>query len=77
VTLPPGSFRAGPHGTFTFEGTVGGVSLQNRISPAGTGAYQIQVEASGINLSGLTNPVTVSLTIGNNTGKTSVNAQFQ
>jgi hypothetical protein len=55
---------------------VGGVSLQNRISPAGAG-YQIQVEASGINLSGLTNPVTVSLTIGNNTGKTSVNAQFQ
>ena len=77
VTLPPGSFRAGPHGTFTFEGTVNGVSLQNRISPAGAGAYQIQVEASGINLSGLTNPVTVSLTVGNNTGKTSVNAQFQ
>jgi DNA-binding beta-propeller fold protein YncE len=77
VTLPPGSFQAGSHGTFTFQGTVGGVSLQNRISPAGAGAYQIQVEASGVNLSGLTNPVTVSLAIGNNTGKTSVNAQFQ
>jgi hypothetical protein len=77
VTLPPGSFQAGPHGTFTFQGTVGGVSHQIRISPAGAGAYQIQVEASGVNLSGLTNPVTVSLTIGNNTGKTSVNAQFQ
>jgi uncharacterized repeat protein (TIGR03803 family) len=76
VTLPAGSFRAGPHGTFVFEGTVTGVTLQIRISPAFAGSYQIQVEASGVDLTGLTNPVTVTLAIGNNNGTTQVTSGF-
>jgi uncharacterized repeat protein (TIGR03803 family) len=76
VTVPAGSFRAGPHGTFVFEGTIGGVTLQMRVSPAVGGSYQIQVEASGVNLIGLTNPVTVTLAVGNNNGSTHVTAGF-
>ena len=77
MTVPAGSFHAGPKGTFTYEGTISGVSLEIRISPTGAGAYQIQVGASGIDLTGLTNPVTVSLRIGNNVGTTPVTVDFQ
>lgn len=77
VTVPAGSFRAGAKGTFTFVGTINGVALQIRIAPLGGNSYSIQVDASGVNLTGLTNPVTVTLTIGNNTGTTSVTADFE
>jgi YVTN family beta-propeller protein len=72
VTLPAGSLKPGPKGTFTFQGTVGGVALQIRLAPIGAGAYSIQVQGSGVNLTGLTKPVTVTLTIGGNTGTISV-----
>ena len=75
VTVPAGSFKAGPHGTFTFEGTIGGVALQIRIAPLKAGTYSIQADASGVNLTGLTNPVAVTLSIGINTGTTSVTGQ--
>jgi YVTN family beta-propeller protein len=71
VTVPAGSFKAGPKGTFTFEGTIGGVALQIRIAPLGGGSYQIQLEASGVNLTGVTKPVAVTLSIGDNRGATS------
>ena len=77
VTVPAGSFKAGPKRTFTFAGTIGGVALQIRITLLRGQSYSIQVDASGVNLTGLTNPVMVSLTIGNNTGTTSVTARFQ
>jgi len=48
-----------------------------RIAPLGGSSYQIQVDASGVDLTGLTNPVSVTLTIGSNTGTTSVTAHFQ
>jgi hypothetical protein len=76
VTVPAGSFQAGPHGTFVYEGTIGGVALQVRISPSGGETYEIQAEASGVNLTGLTNPVKVTVTIGNNTGSVPVTADF-
>jgi YVTN family beta-propeller protein len=74
VTFPAGSFKAGPKGTFTFEGTISGVALQIRIAPLGGNSYSIQAEGSGANLTGITNPVTVGLTIGRNAGTTSVTA---
>jgi YVTN family beta-propeller protein len=76
LTIPAGSFKASPHGTFTFEGRIKGVAIQIRIAPRGGNSYLIQVEASGVDLAGLTNPVTVALTIGDNAGRTSVNADF-
>ena len=75
ITVPAGSFKAGPHGTFTFQGTIGGVALQIRLAPVGAGTYSIQVDASGVNLTGLTTPVAVTLNIGDNTGTTSVTGQ--
>jgi len=76
VTVPAGSFKTGAKGTFTFEGTINGVSVQIRIVSLGGNSYSVQVDGSGVDLTGLTNPVTLTLTIGNNTGTTSVNADF-
>jgi hypothetical protein len=73
MTRPP--FQSGTHGTFTFQGTIGGVALQIRLAPVGAGTYSIQVDASGVHLTGLTNPVAVTLSIGNNTGITYVSGQ--
>jgi uncharacterized repeat protein (TIGR03803 family) len=70
VTVPAGSFSAGPHGAYVFNGVVGGVTLAVRISPQGTNQYEIQVSASGVDLTGISLPTTVTLTIGNNTGST-------
>jgi hypothetical protein len=77
VTIPAGSFRQIPHGKFAFEGVIKGVSLEAQIVPLGNNMFTFKAEGTGVNLSGLKNPVTVVLTIGNNTGSTAVNAEFE
>jgi hypothetical protein len=37
-------------------------------------SYTLQAEGSGANLSGISNPVTVTLTIGDDTGSTEITA---
>ncbi len=70
VTIPPGSFKQIPHGRFTFEGVINGVSLEVQIVPLGNNIFIFKAEGRGVDLTGLTNPVTVVLTIGNDTGST-------
>jgi hypothetical protein len=72
VTIPAGSFTRNNQGAYVFEGTTEGVSLQLRINPAGGNGYTLQAEGIGANLSGISNPVTVTLTIGDNTGSTKI-----
>jgi hypothetical protein len=84
TTIPPGSFkkhrdgdgaRAGDEhegGVFTFHGVIDGVRLEALIKPTGTLRYAFDAEAKGANLAGTKNPVQVMLTIGNNSGTTSV-----
>ena len=68
--------RALPNGNLTYHGAINGVRLEIRIAPTGADAYEIEVKASGVKLSALTNPVPVTLTIGNNTGTAEVAAEF-
>ena len=77
VTIPPGSFKLNPDGTFAFQGVINGVSLQVQIVPLGNNIFTFKAQGTDVDLTGLTNPVTVVLTIGNNTGSTTVTAQFQ
>jgi DNA-binding beta-propeller fold protein YncE len=77
VTMPPGSFKKIPQGRFAFEGVINGVSLEVQIVPLGNNIFTFKAEGTGVDLTGLTNPVTVALTIGNNTGSTAVNAEFE
>ena len=77
VTIPPGSFRQNPNGRFAFQGTINGVSLQVQIVPLGNNMFTFKAEGTGVDLTGLTNPVTVVLTIGIDSGTTTATAVFQ
>ena len=70
TTIPAGSFVKTRNGRFVFEGKVNGVNLKVRIAPLGNNSFTLRARGMGVDLSTLTNPVTVALTIGNDTGST-------
>src|SRR5260221_717894 len=74
VTIPAGSFKQIPHGRFAFEGVIDRVSLEGQIVPPGNNIFTFKAEGTRLDLSDLTNPVTVALTIGDDTGGTAVTA---
>ena len=77
VTIPPGSFVRHKPG-YAFEGVVEGVSLEVLIKfGSKPGSYLFLAEGRGANLKGTTNPVTVTLNIGNDTGTIHINAEFE
>jgi hypothetical protein len=76
ATIPAGSFKKNKKGVYAFEGKINGVGLEFRIVPVGRTSYTFSVEASGANLAGTTNPVTLELLIGGNGGVTQVNAEI-
>jgi hypothetical protein len=88
TTIPAGSFKKHEHegedehehehegGFFSFHGVIDGVELGARITPTGTLHYTFDAGAKGANLAGTTNPVQVMLTIGGDSGATSVTAQI-
>jgi YVTN family beta-propeller protein len=76
ATIPAGSFRRREEGSYSFAGVIDEVRLEAKVEPRGGFRYEFQAEAKGANLSGTTNPVQVSLGIGENAGVTSVNAHF-
>ena len=75
VTIPPGSFKQIAYRIFVFQGVINGVDLSVQIVALGNNIFALAAESKGVNLTGLTNPVTVVLTIGDNTGSTAVTAQ--
>jgi hypothetical protein len=74
VTIPSGSFEQIRHDRFGFEGTIDDVRLEVQIVPLGNNLFTFQAEGGGVDLTGLTNPVTVLLTIGIDSGTTTVDA---
>ena len=76
VTIPSGSFQNTGTGTWAYDGTINGVALEVRISQTGANSYLVQADVSGVNLTKLNNPVTVTLSIGQNAGTTQVTADF-
>jgi YVTN family beta-propeller protein len=73
TTVPPGSFKQIGR-LFTFAGVIDGVSLEAQIKPTGTLRYAFGASAQGASLTGTTNPVPVSVSIGKDAGRVSVNA---
>jgi hypothetical protein len=71
-----GSFIPGGPGLFTFAGVIDGVDLQVGIEQQTPRNFSFAVAAQGANLTGIKKPVPVALTIGNDTGTASVNAQI-
>jgi hypothetical protein len=81
TTLPAGSFeleraRRGRPAKFTFEGAIGGVWLEVKMTQLACGSVSFKAEGAGAQLGGTQNPVPVALTIGNDGGATAVWAEI-
>ncbi len=68
VTIPAGSFVAKKNGSYVYAGNINGVTLQVRILEIRPISYQVQVTASGVDLTSLAAPIPVTLSLGYNTG---------
>jgi hypothetical protein len=74
TTIPPGSFvTAGAPGYYTFVGVINGVNLSVVIRLTSGNSFIFGVIARNVSLT-IVNPVAVTLTIGDDSGTTSVNA---
>jgi hypothetical protein len=77
ATIPAGSFMRGEEETYIFKGVIDSVQLKAKIELTGGFRYAFfHAEATGANLEGTTNPVQVSLGIGENAGLTLVEVHF-
>lgn len=77
IATPAGSFKKDGNGRFTFQGTINRVKLEASIRPLRDGAFDFEVQTEGANLKGFANPVTVSLTIGDDGGSRTVRAKIE
>ena len=75
TAIPAGSFTLANNGSYRFAGTISGVPLDVTIQPH-QGGYDLWFDGAGVSNLPTANPVTVSLTIGLNTGSVKVNAHF-
>jgi hypothetical protein len=76
LTIPAGSFFAS-RDTYTWEGTIGGVHVRAQFEDLGSGEYAFFFDADNADLSGMSNPTTYRLTIGNDYGETEVRLRGQ
>jgi 6-phosphogluconolactonase (cycloisomerase 2 family) len=77
VMIPAGSFEQDFNGRFEFKGVINDVRLEAQIVPLGNNIFTFKAEGKGVDLTDLTNPVTVVLTIGTDSGSTDVTAEFE
>jgi hypothetical protein len=71
TTIPPGSFTMTGPGTYAFIGVIDSVTLNALIKLKGGKEYTLHATAN-VNLAKTKSPATVTLTIGNDTGTTTV-----
>ena len=77
TAIPPGSFKQ-HKGRFVFEGTINGVHLEAVLRSLILGNdYELKVEGHGADLTGTTNPVTVSVSIGDDNGSKAITAKIK
>ncbi len=78
-TIPAGNFyfhsakpgkngKPGKRAFFTFARVIGGVDLEVKITDQGGGSFEFTAKGTGADLTGLANPVSVILTIGDDGG---------
>ncbi|MDE3169752.1 MAG: right-handed parallel beta-helix repeat-containing protein [Acidobacteriota bacterium] len=80
AAIPAGLFHqlslGDKQGAFVFAGMINGAYTSMQIVPLGGNSYEFKAEGAPVDFSGVQNPVPVSLSIGNATGTTSVNADL-
>ena len=85
--IPAGSFKLHPEKSgkkgkhvkpnkWTFEGVIDGVKLEAKITDLGGGSFEFKAEGKRADLTGTVNPVEVGLIIGDDSGSTTVTAEF-
>lgn len=74
VTIPAGSFKGPANGPFVFDGAENGTRLAVAIIRTGSDSYSVVAAGKNAILSGIVNPVTVGLAIGDNSGNTAIHA---
>lgn len=78
--IPANSFTQKHRGKFRFEGAIDNVKLEAVIRPLRHRNFEFTVEGEGANLTGTLTPLTVTLSIGDDRGRTRLttgNAQFE
>ena len=76
VTIPPGSYVETNQGFFVFAGVINGVRLEAALEHTGTLQYAFQAKAVRASFTGTMNPAYVTLSIGGDSGATSVIAKI-
>ncbi len=77
TAIPAGSFKQ-HKGRYVFEGRINGVHLEAVLRSLILGNdYELKVEAHGADLTGTTNPVPVSVTIGDDSGSKEITAKIK
>ena len=74
VIIPPGSFRRSRRGGYEFEGKIADVRLSFFFKAQSPAAYRFEIEGAGEGVPQLTNPLSVVLTIGDDSGTTTATA---
>ena len=72
LTIPAGAFHRTAKGVFTFAGVVEGVTLQVTITRLTRATFEVVAHGEGATLSGMAVPVAVGLTIGDDSGSTTL-----
>lgn len=76
VTIPAGSFKK-ERNAFTFQGTIDRVRLRASVRLLRDRAFEFQLENERANFKGFANPVTVSLTIGDDGASQTLKAKIE
>lgn len=74
MAIPAGSFMVKGN-KFEFKGVVGDIDVKMKIKEVDIGVYEFKVKADGVDLTGLINPMDVSLAIGDDTGTVTVSLE--
>jgi hypothetical protein len=76
TVIPDGSFIQDKKGRYKFEGVIDGVRLEIVITSLRGNQFEFKAEGKGADLTGTVNPVTVQITIGDDAGLITVNAEL-
>lgn len=74
TTIPAGSFKTDESGAFAFAGLIGGVNVRASLEPEGSYGCKVKMSGTGASVTGVTNPVALTLAVGNNSGNKPVTA---
>ncbi len=77
TTISAGFLKEDKKGRFEFDGIIDGIDFDVVIILLDENRIKLKIEGEGADLTGISNPVTVRFTIGNDSGTTTVKTKFK